>query len=220
MALAEVFATSAGRGRQRRAESVPINHHRLRIAGRWLAASCKQPAPRRLLLPGCFAISSIHEYIKLSGVWRGAWLFQSDCDLPWRRPCVDGPCAEPTKIRIGTPDQSLSGKPSAGTSTLTLLYVRKGLEEEFAKDGIQVEWSFSKALARPSMRRSPTSNSTLFSWATSPPSSDAPMDCRPGFLAGTRGSNTFLAVTPESQIKTVADLKRSARRRPQRHRPS
>ena len=45
-------------------------------------------------------------------------------------------------IRIGAPDFGVAGKPSPGGGILAIVQHNKWLEEEFAKDGIKVEWNF------------------------------------------------------------------------------
>ena len=45
-------------------------------------------------------------------------------------------------IRIGSPDLGTAGKPSPGGSVFAVLQANKWLEDEFAKDGITVDWKF------------------------------------------------------------------------------
>ena len=45
-------------------------------------------------------------------------------------------------VRIGSPDLGTAGKPSPGGGTLAIVQANKWLEEEFAKDGIEVQWNF------------------------------------------------------------------------------
>ena len=45
-------------------------------------------------------------------------------------------------IRIGSPDLGTAGKPSPGGSVFAVLQANKWLEDEFAKDGIKIEWNF------------------------------------------------------------------------------
>ena len=48
----------------------------------------------------------------------------------------------PTVIRIGSPDLGTAGKPSVGAGPLTVVQSNKWLEQEFAKEGIKIEWNF------------------------------------------------------------------------------
>lgn len=67
-------------------------------------------------------------------------------------------------IRIGSPDLGTAGKPFPGGSVTAVLHANRWLEEEFAPDGIKVEWSFSGALARRCTRRCRPSSWTWWRW--------------------------------------------------------
>jgi len=71
-------------------------------------------------------------------------------------------------IRIGSPDLGTAGKPSPGGSVFAVLQANKWLEDEFAKDGIKIEWNFFRGQVRRCTRRCRPSSSTSSRWATWP----------------------------------------------------
>ncbi|WP_052081134.1 ABC transporter substrate-binding protein [Pseudomonas sp. ML96] len=56
--------------------------------------------------------------------------------------------AEPAQplevIRLAVPDASAGRHPSSGTPTIDYAYTQKLFEQEFAKDGIEIQWAFFK----------------------------------------------------------------------------
>lgn len=115
--------------------------------------------------------------------------------------------AAPKVIRIAAPDLSAGAKPSYG-GQVDYLNVNKLIEREFAKDGIKVEWSFFKG-AGPAINEAFANRQIDFAFLGDLPSiigRSSGLDTRV-LLALTRGVTVYLAVTPESGIKSLADLK-------------
>ncbi|MGL4318753.1 MAG: ABC transporter substrate-binding protein [Pseudomonas sp.] len=50
----------------------------------------------------------------------------------------------PHVIRMGVPDASVGAHSSSGTPTVDYAYTQKLFEQEFAKDGIEIQWAFFK----------------------------------------------------------------------------
>ncbi|WP_028079944.1 ABC transporter substrate-binding protein [Solimonas soli] len=115
--------------------------------------------------------------------------------------------ATPNVIRVAAPDLSAGAKP-AYAGQVDVLYTRHLLEDEFAKDGIRVEWSFFKG-AGPAINEAFANQQLDFAFLGDLP----PIVGRAGgldtrvLLALARGAEAYLAVTPQSGIKTLADLK-------------
>jgi sulfonate transport system substrate-binding protein len=115
--------------------------------------------------------------------------------------------APPQVIRIAAPDLSAGPKPSYG-GQVDYLTTHQLLEKEFAKDGIKIEWSFFKG-AGPGINEALANRQLDFAFI-----GDLPLiigranglDTRL-LAAATRGVTVYLAVTPESGIKSLADLK-------------
>ncbi len=115
--------------------------------------------------------------------------------------------ADPQVIRIGTPDQSTGPTPSGGISLVTYLDVKQLLANEFAKDGIKVEWIYFKG-AGPAVNEALANKQLDFVYL----GDLASIIGRAGglgtkLIVPVRGSNAYLAVAPGSGIKTLADLK-------------
>jgi len=115
--------------------------------------------------------------------------------------------ATPQVIRIASPDLSAGAKPFAGTSTISIAHIRGALEQEFAKDGIKIEWSFFKG-AGPAVNEALANRQIDFAYL----GDLASIIGRAGgvqtrLLLAVRGSNTYLGVPPDSAIATLKDLK-------------
>jgi len=115
--------------------------------------------------------------------------------------------AEVRVIRIASPDLSAGAKPFAGTSTVSVAHIRGALEQEFAKDGIKLEWSFFKG-AGPAVNEALANRQIDFAYL----GDLASIIGRAGgvqtrLLLAVRGSNTYLGVPPDSGIATLKDLK-------------
>ncbi|MET0533282.1 MAG: ABC transporter substrate-binding protein [Steroidobacter sp.] len=115
--------------------------------------------------------------------------------------------APPKVIRIAAPDLSAGAKPSYG-GQVDYLNTNQLLEKEFARDGIKIEWSFFKG-AGPGINEALANRQLDFAFI-----GDLPLiigranglDTRL-LAASTRGVTMYLAVTPESGIKSFEDLK-------------
>lgn len=115
--------------------------------------------------------------------------------------------ALPKAIRIAAPDLSAGPKPSYG-GQVDVLHTRRLLEQEFEKDGIKVEWSFFKG-AGPAINEAIANRQIDFAFLGDLPpiiGRASGLDTRL-LLALVRGVTAYLAVTPESGIRSLADLK-------------
>lgn len=115
--------------------------------------------------------------------------------------------ALPKAIRIASPDLSAGPKPSYG-GQVDVLHTRRLFEQEFDKDGVKIEWSFFKG-AGPAINEAIANRQIDFAFLGDLPpiiGRASGLDTRL-LLALTRGVTTYLAVTPESGIRSLADLK-------------
>lgn len=114
----------------------------------------------------------------------------------------------PTVIRIGSPDLGTAGKPSASAGPLTVVQWHKWLEQEFAKDGIKVEWNFFRG-AGPAIAEGLAAKQldvVFLGDLASVIGRARGLPTKYIFASG-RGTNSYLATAPGVDIKTVADLK-------------
>ncbi|SDH87988.1 sulfonate transport system substrate-binding protein [Pseudomonas flavescens] len=112
----------------------------------------------------------------------------------------------PQAVRIGLPDLSPGDKPVA-TGPLGDVQHHRLLEKAFAADGIEVEWHFFKG-AGPAINEALANRQLDFALLGDLPAiigRAQGLDTR--LLLGQRGSNLFLAATPQAGIREVADLK-------------
>ena len=111
-------------------------------------------------------------------------------------------------IRIGSPDLGTAGKPSPGGSVFAVLQSNKWLEDEFAKDGIKIEWNFFRG-AGPAVHEALSAKQLdIVSLGDLAAVIGRARGLPTRFIAATgRGSNSYLATAPGVSIKTVADLK-------------
>lgn len=111
-------------------------------------------------------------------------------------------------IRIGSPDLGTAGKPSAGAGTLAIVHANKWLEEEFAKDGIEVQWNFFRG-AGPAVAEALAARQLDLVYLGDLASVIHKSRGLPTryLLPTGRGSNSYLATAPGSNIRSVADLK-------------
>jgi len=130
------------------------------------------------------------------------------CLAAWLLVMLAGPAlAAPLTIRIAAPDLSAGPRPSYG-GQVDLLHTRRMLESEFAADGIKVQWSFFKG-AGPAINEALANGQIDFAFVGDLPliiGRASGLDTRL-LLALSRGTVTYLGVTPESGIKSVRDLK-------------
>lgn len=115
---------------------------------------------------------------------------------------------KPAVIRFASPDQGTAGKPFAGAAPYALAQINKRFEEEFAKDGIKIEWTLFKG-AGPAINEAFANKQVDFSLLGD---LAAVIGRSRGLktklvLATGRGTNSYLAVTPESGIRSIKDLK-------------
>jgi len=119
-----------------------------------------------------------------------------------------GAAAQPTVIRIAAPDQGAGSLPFPGGSPIAIVYTNKLLEEEFKRDGIEVQWTLFKG-AGPAINEAFANRQIDFAYL----GDLAAVIGRAGglpthLIAGAnRGTNTYLAVPPGSTIKHFSDLK-------------
>lgn len=111
-------------------------------------------------------------------------------------------------IRIGAPDFGVAGKPSPGGGILAIVQHNKWLEEEFAKDGIKVEWNFFRGAGPAVAEALAAKQLDLVSLGdlASVIHKSRGLPTRFLFPSG-RDSNSYLATAPGVEIKTWADLK-------------
>lgn len=113
---------------------------------------------------------------------------------------------KPTEIRIGLPDQSAGSKPFI-RGPLGLAHIRQQLEKEFEPQGIKIQWSFFKG-AGPAVNEALANKQLDVVYL----GDLAAIIGRAGglptrVLLGSRGSNAYLAATPESGIQRIEDLR-------------
>jgi sulfonate transport system substrate-binding protein len=122
-------------------------------------------------------------------------------------PAIESAMAQPLTIRIGTPDQSVGPRPSGGLSVPSYLDAKKLLDQEFAKDGISIQWVFFKG-AGPAINEALANKQLDFAYIGD---LAAILGRANGlatrFILPFRGTNSFLLATPESGIRKLEDLK-------------
>lgn len=114
----------------------------------------------------------------------------------------------PTTIRIGSPELGTGEKPFPGANPLAVVKARRWLEEEFAKDGVKIEWTFFRA-AGPAINEALSGKQldvVFLGDLASVIGKARGLPTRLIAITG-RGSNSYLAVAPGSAIKAFADLK-------------
>ena len=126
---------------------------------------------------------------------------------PWVFGATPAIAADPITIHIGTPDASIGGAPSGGINLTTVTVVRHLWEQEFAKDGIKVEWTFFKG-AGPAINEALANKQLDFVYLGDLAhiiGKASGLDTR--YLVPTRGSNAYLVTNPDAKINGIADLK-------------
>lgn len=114
----------------------------------------------------------------------------------------------PTAIRIAAPEQGSVGKSFAGPAAVSLIYGQQKLEQEFAQDGIKIEWYFFKG-AGPAINEALANGQIDFAHLgdlASVIGRANGLKTQLIFNSG-RGSNSYLAVPNGSSISQAADLK-------------
>lgn len=109
-------------------------------------------------------------------------------------------------IRIGVPDQSAGSKPFIG-GPLGMAYIRHQLENEFKPQGVTIQWQFFKG-AGPAVNEALANRQLDFAYLGDLAAIIGKANGLPTrLLLGSRGSDSYLAATKTSGIKTLADLK-------------
>ena len=110
-------------------------------------------------------------------------------------------------IRIGSPDLT-AGQKHAGGGVVYVLYTKKWLEQEFAKNKINVEWYFFKG-AGPAINEALANNQLDFAFLGDlPPIIGKANGLDTQLLVPTaRGITNYLAVRSDLKIKNFAELK-------------
>lgn len=114
----------------------------------------------------------------------------------------------PTVIRFGSPELGTGTKPFPGGNPLAVVKAKGWLEEEFAKDNIKIEWTFFRA-AGPAVNEALATKQldvVFLGDLASVIGKSRGLPTRLIAITG-RGSNSYLAVAPGSDVKTFADLK-------------
>ncbi|ASY78908.1 alkanesulfonate-binding protein [Pectobacterium polaris] len=113
---------------------------------------------------------------------------------------------KPTEIRIGLPDQSAGSKPFI-RGPLGLAHIRQQLEKEFEPQGINIRWSFFKG-AGPAVNEALANKQLDVVYLGDLAAIIGRSGSLPTrVLVGSRGSNSYLAATPESGIQRIEDLR-------------
>ncbi|WP_158256782.1 ABC transporter substrate-binding protein [Pseudomonas sp. MYb185] len=117
--------------------------------------------------------------------------------------------AEPPRtIRFAVSSAGVGNPPRIQTGALAIAQAHRYLEQEFEKDGIEIEWVFFKGQG-PAVNEAFSSGSVDFATQGGLPSivgRSVGLKTRAIMVTGGR-SNTFLAVRPDSEIASIADLK-------------
>lgn len=113
----------------------------------------------------------------------------------------------PTVIRLGYPGVGVGNRPAAAGNAVATMHLRGMLEDEFRKDGIQINWSFLRG-AGPAVNELFANGLLDFSLLGDLPSIvGRASGLEYKLLAGSsvRG-NIYLAVPADSSVQNVADL--------------
>jgi sulfonate transport system substrate-binding protein len=116
--------------------------------------------------------------------------------------------ALPQTIRFGVAAPKTGNPPAFTAGPVGLAYTRGLIEQEFKKDGVKVEWVFFKG-AGPATNEALTNKQIDFAFQGDLPSlvgRAGGLQTRLIALGGLR-SHVYLAVPPDSPIKSVKDLK-------------
>ncbi|MDF0734163.1 ABC transporter substrate-binding protein [Pseudomonas entomophila] len=115
---------------------------------------------------------------------------------------------KPEAIRIAVPDLGAGSQPSSGGGVVEVLRAQQLLENEFAKDGIRIDWRFFKG-AGPVINEALANGQVDFAYLGDLAAIIGKangLDTRV-LSAGARGGKSYLGVVPGSGIKTLQDLK-------------
>lgn len=114
----------------------------------------------------------------------------------------------PNVIRIGSPELGNGDKGFPGAGPLAVARAKGWIDEEFRKDGIKVEWNFFRA-AGPAVNEAVSAGQldVVFLGDLAGVIGRARGLPTRIVVPGGRNSNSYLAVAPGSDIRTIADLK-------------
>lgn len=114
----------------------------------------------------------------------------------------------PQVIRLAAPEQGTAGHSFAGAHPVSLVYAKKALEAEFAKDGVKIEWKFFKG-AGPAINEGLTTKQLDIVYLGDVAGVIGRANgLRTRLLAGvSRSNNSYLAVPLGSAVRSAADLK-------------
>jgi len=116
--------------------------------------------------------------------------------------------AKPAVIRIGVAQPAYGNPPLIAGSSLAIAQATGAIEQEFKADGIKVEWYFFKG-AGPAVNEALSNRQLDFAYQGDLPSiigKAAGLKTRLILATGVRG-NIYLAVPPDSPIRSVKDLR-------------
>ena len=114
----------------------------------------------------------------------------------------------PAVIRIGSPELGTGAKPFPGANPLAVVKARGWLDEEFAKDGIKIEWTSFRG-AGPAINEALAARQldvVFLGDLASVIGRSRGLPTRLIAITG-RNSNSYLAVAPGLDIRSFADLK-------------
>ncbi|MBB5191637.1 sulfonate transport system substrate-binding protein [Silvimonas terrae] len=114
----------------------------------------------------------------------------------------------PTVIRVGVATPKTGNPPAFTVGPVGVAYTRGLIEEEFKKDNVKIDWVFFRG-AGPAVNEALTNKQLDFAFQGDLPSlvgKAGGLNTRLIALAGTR-QHVYLAVPPDSPIKSVKDLK-------------
>jgi len=111
-------------------------------------------------------------------------------------------------IRIGYPGVGIGGRPYLGGTVAATVHGRRALEEEFARDGIEVSWSLNKG-AGPAVNELFASRQLDFAYLGDLPAivgRSIQLETKV-IAAGGRGANLYLAVNGRSPYRRLEELR-------------
>jgi sulfonate transport system substrate-binding protein len=115
---------------------------------------------------------------------------------------------KPKTINIGVAVTGVGGRPFVGGGAFSVAHVKRYLEQEFEKDGIEVQWHFFKN-AGPAVNEAYSSGQLDFAWQGDLPQ----LIGRAGglkvkyILGGGRRGNLYLAARTDSTANRIEDIK-------------
>lgn len=118
------------------------------------------------------------------------------------------PAAAPAVIRIGVAQPAYGTPPGIAGSSIAIAHATGAIEQEFKRDNIKVEWYFFKG-AGPAVNEALSNRQLDFAFQGDLPSiigKAAGLKTRLILATGVR-THIYLAVPPDSPIRTVKDLR-------------